>query len=204
MNREFVHRGESTMFNVAQGCRTLMLELYNISQKSRLDEHVLLPEQVSMLLKLDVEDTLSVVDYLEEAGYIKCGRPIGKPYSWVKLSVAGMKLIMDDSAFEKALQRLDPSASESSGHKTSPYSHNIDDVEHIVTTLFNLQGLSESANFPELHAEIKKSLSRVVECLRQEDDRPLKEFLSLLILKGGINTTMVGVKALLAVYGAEV
>lgn len=191
------------MSNVAQGCRTLMLELYDLSQKSRLDEHVLVPEQVSMILKLDLQDTIAVVDYLEESGYLKCGRPVGKAYSWVKLSVAGMRLIMDAQAFEQAFQHLDLSASKTTVSKTSSYSNNIGDVEHIVTTIFNLQGLSESSNIQALHAEINNSLSLVVESLRQQDDRPLKEFLSILILKGGVNTTLVGVKALLAVYGIE-
>ena len=60
------------------GCRLLLEQLYYLSQKNRLDKHILVPEQVAAILESRVEDTNTVVNFLEASGYVKCGRAFGK------------------------------------------------------------------------------------------------------------------------------
>lgn len=183
------------MVNIAQGCRVLMLELYNLSQKSRLDEHVLLPEQVSTILKVDLQGTISIVESLEAAGYIKCGHPVGKPYSWIKLTRQGMQLVMNKAEFDRVFQQL-PSP------ETEVYSH-LGDLEHAVTANA-LQGNARVKDTTDVLRDIKESLPAIIEALDKKEDGPLREYLSYLILQGGIDTTLMGVKALLIAYGIEI
>lgn len=172
------------MFNTVQGCRTLLLELYNLSQKNRKDQQMLFPEQVSTVLQVVIKDTIPIVDCLEQSGYIKCGRPIGRTYSWVKLSQLGMELVKNTSAFNKEFPTYNSAATTSSAQSR---------IRQNETSSANTRSTS-----------MNHSLASIVQSIRQGDDQPLREYLSALILQGGVNTTLDGVKALLATYKNEI
>ncbi|GMA64918.1 hypothetical protein NZD89_05930 [Alicyclobacillus fastidiosus] len=175
------------MLDLEKGCRTLLLELFKLSQKTRLDEHILLPQQVAMILRVDLADTIVFVDFLERKGYIRCGRPVGSHYSWIKLTSQGMELVMNPANLDTVFH---VSAS--------------DEVQVLALGAATREKIAQGTDVPdETLFEIEQSLSDVVYALRQKDDQPLREFLSDLILRGGIDTTVVGVKALLAIHGVE-
>jgi hypothetical protein len=185
------------VLNTAQGCRTLLLELYNLSQKSRKDQQMLFPEQVSAVLQVVLKDTIPIIDYLEKSGYIKCGRPIDRPYSWVKLSQPGMELVKDTSAFDKEFPTYNSAAT------TSSYRSGVNAFEYTAPPA-QPQAEQNEVNFTNIQfTSINPSLVSIVQSIRQGDDQPLREFLSILILQGGVNTTIGGVKALLAAYQNE-
>jgi hypothetical protein len=197
--------------HIADGCKLLIEQLYYLSQKSRLDEHVLFPEQVATILGARVEDTNTVVDFLETSGYIKCGRPFGKPYSWIKLTSKGQQLVVHASLLEQAFEVQPPTQLQPGISSQPPIAKPEESIrshfEYAVHTrdTVNIQKLVEGTEFPmELVAEMKESLYHVAEALEQKDDGPLRELLTTLILKGGLETTLVGVKALLAVCGMEI
>ncbi|MCF8564378.1 hypothetical protein LLE49_06415 [Alicyclobacillus tolerans] len=182
------------MVHVAHRCRLLLEELYKLSRKSRLDEQLLFPEQVSAILHLDLDGTTAIVNSLEESGYIKCGRPFGKAFSWVKLTSKGMELLfLDSSESGQAFGEESPTA--------MPRGNNRDKVLNGTESVSLRENGSVSA---EILMEIKQSLFHVVEALEKKDDEPLREFLAKLILEGGLETTLVGVKALLSLHGAEI
>ncbi|MFB5189539.1 hypothetical protein [Alicyclobacillus fastidiosus] len=175
------------MLDLEKGCRTLLLELFKLSQKTRLDEHILLPQQVAMILRVDLADTIVFVDFLEKKGYIRCGRPVGSHYSWIKLTSQGLELVMNPANLDTV---FDVNAA--------------DETPMIALGAATLDKIAEGTDVPdETVLEIGQSLSDVVQALRQQNDEPLRAFLSDLILRGGIDTTMVGVKALLAAHGVE-
>ncbi|WAH37581.1 hypothetical protein [Alicyclobacillus dauci] len=176
----------STILELEKGSRTLLVELYRLSRKSRLDEHILVPEEVAKVLHVDVEETSVFVDFLEDKGYIRCGRPVGRQYSWVKLTSQGMDLVIDT-------KRLDNVFQVTQNPRNSLYPIQIDRSM--------LEQLAEGSHVSDdVLRQIEESLSDVIDALHQQDDEPLRRLISELVLTGGLDPTIIAIKALLAAH----
>ncbi|KPV43945.1 hypothetical protein [Alicyclobacillus ferrooxydans] len=187
------------MTDAAHRCRILLEQLYHLSQRSRLDEHFLFPEQVSAILHVGLDDTIDIVNFLEELGYIKCGRSFGTPYSWIRLTSKGLQLFMNPSEFEQAFQQI---TSNVSLLETMSVKDQEDDSTEDASFEPPSGGVHVLSNVPpDTPADIKESLHYVIDRLAQNDDEPLRELLGNLILEGGLERTLAGVKGLLAVVG---
>lgn len=104
-----------------------------------------------------------------------------------------MELVKDTSAFDKEFLTSNPAPTMSS------HSNIVGAFEHTASSVKPLIQ-EEAVSYTNTMTDMNLSLASIVQSIREGDDQPLREFLSILILQGGVNTTLDGVKALLAVY----